>query len=216
MAFITASQVTDYENDGHSEMYSYDPSTEQINCDSCIPSGASPGGNVFGSQNGLFLTNDGRTFFSTTDALVPQDTNQSEDVYEYTEGRPQLISSGTGPRHVTEGPFEGFVGSQTYPGLVGVSANGTDAYFATFEVLVGQDQNGDNLKLYDARTDGGFPFESPRRSVQLRTSVTGPVAHRQLPRWMARVPISATVGTPQPCPARQTAATLRSAIAAAI
>jgi hypothetical protein len=157
IAFITASQVTSYENAKHAEMYSYEPSTGKLNCDSCIPDGAPPTGELFGSQNGLFMTNDGRTFFSTTDALVPQDTNQNVDVYEYTEGRPQLITSGTSPG--TE--IFGFVGAQTYPGLVGVSANGTDVYFSTFEVLVGQDENGNNLKLYDARTDGGFPFVPP-------------------------------------------------------
>ena len=45
--------------------------------------------------NGLFMSDDGRTFFSTKAALVPFDTNGKIDVYEYTEGRPQLISSGT-------------------------------------------------------------------------------------------------------------------------
>ena len=34
------------------------------------------------------MTNDGRAFFSTDDALVPHDTNELEDVYEYVDGRP--------------------------------------------------------------------------------------------------------------------------------
>jgi len=170
MAFITASQVTSYENNKHAEMYSYEPSTGRLNCDSCIPSGAPPTGELFGSQNGLFMTNDGRTFFSTTDALVPQDTNQNEDVYEYIEGRPQLITSGTSPGNENFG----FVGAQTYPGLVGVSANGTDVYLSTFEVLVGQDENGNNLKLYDARTDGGFSFVPPPPECAAADECHGP------------------------------------------
>ena len=48
-----------------------------------------------GADDGLFMSNDGRAFFYTPDALVPQDTNNLHDVYEYVEGRPQLISSGT-------------------------------------------------------------------------------------------------------------------------
>ena len=46
-------------------------------------------------------------------------------------------------------------------GFEGVSANGLDAYFSTYETLVGQDQNGEYLKFYDARTGGGFPYVPP-------------------------------------------------------
>src|SRR6202040_1651867 len=38
MAFVTASPVTAYNNAGHLEMYTYEPSTKQIVCVSCIPS----------------------------------------------------------------------------------------------------------------------------------------------------------------------------------
>ena len=41
---------------------------------------------------------------------------------------------------------------------MGVSPNGVDAYFSTFETLVPQDRNGAFLKFYDARTGGGFEF----------------------------------------------------------
>ena len=45
------------------------------------------------------MSNDGRTFFYTIDALVPKDTNNLRDVYEYVDGRPQLIT--TGPARMT-------------------------------------------------------------------------------------------------------------------
>ena len=170
MAFITANRLGTYENGGHSEMYSYKPATGQLHCDSCVPSGDAPSSDVFGSQNGLFMTNNGRAFFTTKDALVPQDTNQNADVYEYTEGRPQLITPGTGPGN----EVFGFVGAETYPGLVSVSPDGTDVYFSTFDVLVGQDENGDNLKLYDARTDGGFPFVPPPPGCPAADECHGP------------------------------------------
>ena len=66
------------------------------------PNGEAPAFDVFGSQNGLFMTDDGRAFFYTEQALVPQDTNRGEDVYEFAEGRPQLITAGTGAGYATE------------------------------------------------------------------------------------------------------------------
>ena len=37
-----------------------------------------------------------------------------------------------------------------------MSANGTDAYFFTRDTLTPSDQNGQLVKIYDARVDGGF------------------------------------------------------------
>ena len=153
MALITASNLTDYNSAGYSEMYRYDPEVGRVFCVSCRPDGQQPVSDVLGSQNGLFLTNDGRAFFSTKDPLVPRDTNEAEDVYEYTEGKAQLITTGIGPA------LDVLVGDQTGPGLVNVSANGTDVYFASIDSLVTQDHNGAQLKIYDARTGGGFPAE---------------------------------------------------------
>ena len=56
MAFLTASQVTSYDNAGYLEMYTYDPATGEIHCVSCIPDGAPPTSNVEASDNGLFMT----------------------------------------------------------------------------------------------------------------------------------------------------------------
>jgi hypothetical protein len=105
------------------------------------------------------MSDDGRTFFSTTEALVPFDTDGIRDVYEYVNGRPQLISSGTAQQDTWGG------GLLIYPpmttGLEGVSADGVDAYFSTFDTLTPQDHNGEFIKIYDARTGGGFPVEEP-------------------------------------------------------
>ena len=98
------------------------------------------------------MANDGRTFFYTNDALVPQDTNELHDVYEFVEGRPQLITTGTGASDTRTTPNQ-----ERLAGLVGVSANGVNVYFSTYETLVKQDHNGNFMKYYDARTDGGFP-----------------------------------------------------------
>jgi hypothetical protein len=147
MAFITRTQMTAYNNTGHSEMYLYDPAARTIKCVSCVPSGESPHFDVKGSQNGWFMSFDGRTFFSTKDGLVDRDANKTTDVYEYFQGRPQLISTGTGSDP----------GNQLQVvGLISVSGEGLDAIFGTYDTLVPQDENGDAYKIYDARSNGGF------------------------------------------------------------
>ena len=166
VAFVTADRLTSYDNTGHQEMYSYTPATEAIVCDSCNPSGAPATAGVFASQNGLFQTEDGRTFFSTTESLVPRDTNQATDVYEFTGGRPHLITPGTGTATVGA--------AQELPGLIGVSANGTDVYFSTFDSLISEDHNGNFLKFYDARTDGGFPQPPPVQPCAAAEECHGP------------------------------------------
>jgi hypothetical protein len=156
-AFVTDSRVTGYDNQGFREMYTYDADTRALTCASCIPNGDPPTAGVEASGGGLFMSDDGRAFFSTTDALVPTDTNRGiTDVYEYVDGRPQLITAGTGLTDL-------YAGGIFYPphktGLEGVSADGVDVYFSTFDTLVPQDHNGLFLKFYDARTDGGFEFD---------------------------------------------------------
>ena len=172
MAFLTASRITSYENAGHLEMYTYDPASQDIQCASCIPGGAPPTTNVEASDNGLFMTNDGRVFFSTGDSLVPQDTDGLRDVYEYVEGRPQLISSGTSSQD------EGLAAHHKYllhtAGLASVSANGTDVYFSTFDPLVAQDHNGTSLRFYDARSGGGFSTSPPSSSCSAADECAGP------------------------------------------
>jgi hypothetical protein len=150
MAFITKTQLTAYDNAGKSEMYLYDPAARTIKCVSCRPDGKPPVSNVEGSRNGLFMSFDGRTFWSTRDSLTPRDANENIDVYEFTEGRPQLVTTGTSDDKGNE--FQ-------RPGLVGVSGNGIDVYFMTFQTLVTQDENGEQIKFYDARVNGGFAPE---------------------------------------------------------
>jgi sugar lactone lactonase YvrE len=155
-AFVTASRVTSSDNAGFQEMYSFEPSSGALVCVSCEPRGNPPSGNVQASVHGIFMSNDGRTFFYSPDALVPQDTNGLHDVYEFVEGRPQLITSGLGSsdKQVT-------VGQVRPAGLEGVSGDGVNVYFSTYDTLVPQDRNGQFLKFYDARTGGGFPIVPP-------------------------------------------------------
>ncbi len=185
MAFLSRTQATSYSNvsvdNGTSgdtqeptaweEMYTYNPETNEILCASCIPSGQPPtiwttdtghsnnsNKDVMASMSGPFMTNDGRVAFTTADALVPADTNEKLDVYEFSGNRPQLITSGTGERDTLGGALF-YPASHT--GLEAFSKDGTDLYFSTFETFVPEDENGNFVKFYDARTNGGFPIESP-------------------------------------------------------
>lgn len=157
VAFVTKSPVTQYDNAGHKEMYRFKPDTGEMVCVSCRPSGEPPSDDVEASRDGLFMTDDGRVFFSTEDPLVHTDTNRAQDVYEYVEGRPQLITQGSGDTRTpnTNSLFA------PLPGFVGVSANGTDVYFATYDTLVREDHNGLFMKFYDARSGGGFSAPAP-------------------------------------------------------
>jgi len=160
MAFVTGSRLSAYENAGHLEMYSYTPASGALVCDSCNPDGQPASADVHASQDGLFMTNDGRTFFATNESLVPQDTNEGPDVYEFVEGRPQLITPGTGTASIGGAAFS-FTAANELPGLVGVSASGTDVYFDTFDGLISGDRNGNFFRFYDARINGGFASPPP-------------------------------------------------------
>jgi hypothetical protein len=159
-AFVTASRLTAYDNAGKEMMYLYDADAESLTCVSCDPSGTPPANSVIASINGIFLSDDGRPFWVTADPLVPRDTNQDRDVYGYSGGRAQLITSGISEKvRKYEVPGDNFFGKSFWNrvGLVGVSADGIDVYFTTTDTLVSQDHNGKYLKMYDARTNGGFP-----------------------------------------------------------
>jgi hypothetical protein len=92
-----------------------------------------------------YLTDQGRLFFDSPQALVPGAENQKEDVYEYEpeglgtctaqRGCISLISSGTATQ---ESAF------------LEASEGGNDAFFVTSQPLVAQDHD-TNFDLYDAR-----------------------------------------------------------------
>jgi hypothetical protein len=159
---MTKSSLTSYDSEKHDEVYAYDAETNVIRCASCNPSGGKPmsGSHVVSvSESGPFMSDDGRVFFATKEPLVPEDTDGIRDIYEYTEGRARLITTGTGDRDSTGGlETVSFFFGNTQTGLESVSRNGTDVYFTTYESLVPEDKNGSFVKIYDARTNGGFDY----------------------------------------------------------
>jgi hypothetical protein len=145
--FSSPVALTGYQNLGHYELYRYDSQSKALACPSCAPTGAVGSSDVKLSPHGLNLVDDGRVFFTTLESFTLRDTNEKKDAYEWDEGKVALISSGIG---------------QDDSALVTASADGRDAFFFTRDVLVPTDRNGNVVKIYDARTEGGFPFDPPR------------------------------------------------------
>jgi hypothetical protein len=144
-AFSAAIPITGYDNGGHPEIFRYDLPSDSIDCASCNPTRARATGDATMAANGLSLTDDGRIFFNSTEALAPRDLNHRNDAYEWSpKGKqPELISTG---------------GSPFDSSLLSASADGKNAFFFTRDTLVPQDENGNLAKVYDAREDGGFAF----------------------------------------------------------
>jgi hypothetical protein len=141
-AFISGLSLTGYENDGHSEIFRYDAQSDSVDCVSCAPTNARATGDASLAGNGLSVTDDGRVFFTSSEALALRDTNGKKDAYEWAgPGEVELISSGT----------SGFDS-----GLLSVTSDGRDAFFFTRDSLSALDQNGALMKIYDARESGGF------------------------------------------------------------
>jgi hypothetical protein len=147
------------------ELYIYSAESGQLSCVSCNPNGdpatadandvversdqSGSGGSGTTFHLNHPLTDDGsHVFFSTAEALVPEDTNGKVDVYQYNSPSPSdpagsvhLISSGTSP-------------ANSY--FMDASASGDNVFFLTRDQLVGWDHD-QNYDLYDARINGGFP-----------------------------------------------------------
>ncbi len=157
--FSSELALTGYPNFGHSEIYRYDAKAAQLDCVSCSPSGAAATGDAVLSAFGLNIADDGSVFFTTPDQLVLRDTNKKKDAYEWKNGAVQLISTGNGPYD---------------SGLVTVSDDGINAFFYTRQVLVPEDENGNALKVYVARANGGFPTDLPPLPCQASDECHGP------------------------------------------
>lgn len=179
--FESHAQLTSYDNteataeacgnpekagDRCAEVYRYDTGDDSLLCVSCDP-GARPNGDAtladltsLGTPvaaQALIpnVTDDGQAvFFGSKDSLLPEDANSVRDVYEWKapgegeagscelqEGCLALISSGQGER-------DSF--------LYGMTPDGHDVFFSTFEKLHGADITG-SLSIYDARVGGGIP-----------------------------------------------------------
>lgn len=200
-AFVSDSRVTSYESAGHREMYMYDAETGKLQCASCNPSGAPAVSDVSASQGGRFMSDDGRTFFASKEELVPSDTDgKITDVYEFVDGRPQLITSGLAAKDFTGGSAViTLLVRPAYTGLEAVSHDGQDVYFTSYEHLVSADHNGEFVKVYDARANGGFQEGSAHAPCAAADECHGPDSEEPAP---AAVETQQNLGSGNPHHAR--------------
>jgi hypothetical protein len=196
------------------EVFLYDEETGRLRCASCDPTGARPDGLYTGSEQVLmdpsyvwyerwiaatipgwtqsryqsrYLSNEGRLFFNSSDALVPQATNGKADVYEYEPqgvgscvregGCVALISAGTSAEEST---------------FMDASANGDDVFFRTASSLVAQDYD-TAFDVYDAHVcSAGEPCVSAPVSPPPCTSGDSCKAPPMLQPAIFGAPASAT------------------------
>jgi hypothetical protein len=182
--FASLAQLTGYDNADQGELYLYDAASGALACVSCNPSGApatseaylagnlsitaAPERNAFLTRN---LSEDGsRVFFQTKEALVPQDTNEQTNVYEWErEGAGGSDGCSRSSASFSE-PSGGCLylistGESASPSYFGdASASGDDVFFFTRQSLVGQDRD-ENYDVYDARVEGGIAAQNPSPPV---------------------------------------------------
>jgi Tol biopolymer transport system component len=162
LAFISREDITEDANGETQKMYVYDEDSETLRCASCLGGGRATSSDATVEPNATqapialdlaisprFISADGQhVFFSTADALVPQDVNGLDDAYEYdtATGRVSLISSGVG---------------QNGAWFVASSASARDAFIVTRDALVSGDPDS-LVDVYDVRMGGGFPQPQPQ------------------------------------------------------
>jgi hypothetical protein len=157
------------------EVYRYDSATAQLQCISCNPSGARPtaqrvpipfdalerrASSVWAaawlttSESSLYTprtvsTNGSRIFFNSFDALVPEDANGLQDVYQWE-------SNGTGTCDRAAGCIDLLSGGEgsAKSEFVDAAPDGSDVFFETKNSLLPQDPG--LIDIYDARIGGGF------------------------------------------------------------
>jgi hypothetical protein len=104
-----------------------------------------------------YLSNSGRMFFNSGDALVPQDSNDTGDVYEYEppgipKGTPYTCSTASSTYSERTGGCVDLISageSNEESGFLDASENGEDVFFLTASQLTSED--GDtSMDVYDA------------------------------------------------------------------
>lgn len=173
LLFSSVAPQLDYDNAGHLELYRYDAQADHMGCASCNPTNVPATGDVKLTTSLLplltltpvnNLADDGSVFFMSPEQLVGGDTNHAYDVYEWKGDHPQLISSGQ---------------SSQDSEFAGAGPSGHDVFILTRARLLASDQD-DEIDMYDARVDGGFP-SPPQTSPCAGDACRGPLTAPPLP-----------------------------------
>jgi hypothetical protein len=112
-----------------------------------VPSWSSP------YYQSRYLSDSGRLFFNSSDALVPQDTNGTEDVYEYEPPGSGDCTKESPMFGLASGGCVGLISSGASAeesGFLDASEDGSDVFFVTKAKLAVQDVDS-SFDVYDAR-----------------------------------------------------------------
>jgi hypothetical protein len=179
--FTSYAPLTGYDNARYNEIYLYDASKPVsagnpvcVSCNRRVAAATSEvimePSRIFAAPGGFDphllrnLSADGtRVFFTTFEALVPQDVNGQDDAYEWEQ-------EGTGSCALGEGVKSGgclyLISTGQSNGrseFADASENGDNVFFFTRQSLVSQDDDA-NADMYDARVDGGLETQNPVQS----------------------------------------------------
>ena len=151
------------------EVYVYDAETSRTSCASCSPVGALPseaGGylpawdEAPSYQQRMISAGGGRVFFDSPEALVNPAVKGVEAVYEWERpGEGSCTEQAASP--VTGGCTYLLSGASSSEPAVFLDADetGSNVFFTTRAQLVPEDKT-QQIQLYDARVNGGFPHPS--------------------------------------------------------
>jgi hypothetical protein len=154
--FTTSGALTADDTDSRTDVYRYDAETGALQR---ISSGSVGGNGEFAATNSprfpeilpsnpfSGMSGDGSDIiFTTAERLLPEDGNEAGDLYEWSNGRLGLVSSGRGDRNAF---------------FLDATPDGRTVLFSTSTTLLPGDRDGGDLDFYAARIGGGFPEAAP-------------------------------------------------------
>jgi hypothetical protein len=158
LVFTTTADLTSDDKSTVTQVFRYDAQSGELVRVSAGQDGFNNDGNTYENAAKLANTEPGTgrmtisedgsdVVFQSNEALTPQvQSGSTRNVYEWHEGNVYLISDG-----------------KNSSGLIGIDASGADIFFVTPDELVPQDTDED-VDVYDARVNGGFPEPTPTPS----------------------------------------------------
>jgi hypothetical protein len=165
VTFMSQRNLTGYDSGGSQEVYVYDGQRNRLVCASCDPSGAPPRSAAAAlleiavnnsSYQPRTISADGtRVFFNTPEALVAQDTDRAEDVYEWEVDGAGSCARPSGCVYLLSGGT-----SEDGGYFIDAGASGDDVFIATRARLLRQDEN-ENFDVYDVHVGAPRPVSPP-------------------------------------------------------
>jgi len=168
LVFESRARLTDYDNEGRSEIYRYDADEGELSCVSCNPTGVSPSADArLESRYAPLLSSippvsaisridniaagGDVVFFQSAERLASGDTDGKIDVYEW-------LVQGVGGCARDSGCIQLISGGKSAGDdyLYGTTPDGGSVFFLSSDLLVEQDRD-KAPSIYVARVDGGFP-----------------------------------------------------------